>query len=127
MRYIVIAAIGAALTAYGFSSGVNLPHSLGYVLGWLGVAISVGGAYFQYRASFPHEQQLLEQTWNKEEGGFAIRIPLAVHRKGHGAGIDVLMKTPNGFEQVECDKEVLSDGTVYVFVSTRIVGKVVVR
>lgn len=126
MKSVFYVALGTILVAYGFSSGLSLPSYGGYVIGWLGVVISIGAAYLQYKDSLPHERVFSENDWQPTQDGFSLLIPLKVHKKSTGASVVILEMNPNGYAQVICDNRVQNDGSVLVHATVRFNGKVIV-
>lgn len=127
MKSVIYVAVGTVLVAYGFSYGLSLPYYVGHITGWVGVVVSIGAAYLQYRESLPHEHFFSQSDWQETQHGLSLLIPLRLHKKGVGATVVILEKSVTGYEHVLCGNHVHDDGSVAVYATKRFDGKIIIK
>lgn len=129
MRYLILSAVGAIMTAYGLSDGLNqLGSNSGRILGWLGVIITVFAAIFQYRHSKPFEVNFTEQSWQMQtEHDYILHILSSQHAKGANATATVYLANEKGHEEVMCEVHTKDGGDIEIQANKPFKGKLLIR
>ena len=127
MTSLAVTILGILLAAIGFELGDSWPYHAGTMLGYVGTAMSMLGAFMQYQESKPHEHPFSESSWQPTGDGFAVHIPSLHHRCRAAATVTVLQRSGTGYEEVMCGVKSTASGGVVVEANVPFSGKVVVR
>jgi hypothetical protein len=133
MRAFVAIVIGTLLSLLGFEYGESWTASLGGTrlgafVGWIGIALTLTAAWWQYREGLAFELLFEESDWQlRAQGEYQISVPAAQHRRRSGIALDVFLRNAHGYETVVCDKHVGSDQRVTIAAAMPFAGKVVIK
>ena len=127
MTSLAITVLGILLAAIGFEFGDSWPYQSGALLGCAATAMSIFGAYLQYRESRPLEYLFSERSWQSTGDECVLHIPAWRHRKGTATTVTVLRRNESGYEEVTCGVKATPAGGVVVEACVPFTGKVVVR